>query len=93
MSRVQNVLAQYTDSDGPIPGRRQVNARLVFEDYAALLLLCRHYKVTKSRLASDFLKAAIDEAFDHLVELSNGAVHEDLNEVIHRLREEEENAQ
>lgn len=93
MSRVQNVLMQYTDSDGPIPGRRQVNARLVLEDYAQLLILCKHYKVTKSRLASDLLAAAVSEAFDGLVDLSNGMANEDLNTTIDHLREEEENAQ
>ncbi len=93
MSRVQNVLIQYTDSDGPIPGRRQVNARLAVEDYARLLILCKHYKVTKSRLASDLLAAAVDEAFDNLVDLSNGMAHEDLNDAIDHLREQEEDAQ
>ncbi len=92
MSRVQNVLMQYTDSDGPIPGRRQVNARLPVEDFGQLLVLCKHYKVTKSRLASDLLAAAVNEAFDNLVDLSNGMAHEDLNAIVDHLREEEENA-
>lgn len=66
MERIRDVLNQYTDTDAPSPGRRQLNAVLPLEDFAKLQVLCNHYKVTKRRLGSDLLAAAVQEAYSQL---------------------------
>ncbi len=64
MGKIQEVLKHYADPDVPATGRRQVNARLFVEDFAKLEVLCGAYKATKSRLATDLLTAAVEEAWE-----------------------------
>jgi hypothetical protein len=64
MGRIQEVLKHYADPDASATGRRQVNARLLVEDFAKLEVLCGVYKATKSRLATDLLTAAVEEAWE-----------------------------
>ncbi len=93
MGRIQQALSQYSDPEGPAPGRRQVNARPLLEDFAKLQVMCKHYKVTKSRLATDLLEAAIGDAFDALMEHDDGTYQNMLADYTEAIKEEEENAQ